>query len=103
MPTMIHYTCDKCGQPIDAEEDLRYLVKVEVQAVMSDGRTEDHDRDHLLEIDEILERAADEAGDAVGDDIYGRQTFDLCRRCHEKFSRDPLGRDLAGKVGFSAN
>ena len=55
---MIHFTCDRCQRVIDSEQELRYIVKMEIEAVMDPiGETEPpDDRDHLLEIDEILER-----------------------------------------------
>ena len=27
---MIHYSCDRCGRPIDPSEDLRYVVRLEI-------------------------------------------------------------------------
>ena len=31
---MIHYSCDRCGRPVDPNEELRYVVRVEIEAVM---------------------------------------------------------------------
>ena len=49
---MIHYSCDRCKRPIDAENDLRYVVRLEVEAVMIPMHEHENqeDRDHLLEI-----------------------------------------------------
>ena len=27
---MVHYTCDMCGKPLLPDEDIRYVVKIEV-------------------------------------------------------------------------
>jgi hypothetical protein len=61
---MIHYTCDCCKRIIDASEDTRYVVRMEVyMPVDATDVTLDDDRDHLDEIQDILERidAGDEA------------------------------------------
>ena len=44
---MIHFTCDRCRQSIDPEEDLRYVVRMEVQAAMEplDAEEPEDDRD----------------------------------------------------------
>jgi hypothetical protein len=61
---MIHYTCDRCKRVIDPEQELRYVVRMEIEAVMDPVYDQEplDDRDHLLEIDEILERT-DECGE----------------------------------------
>ena len=102
---MIHYTCDRCKRTLDRDEDLRYVVKVEIQAAMDPVEHDEveDDRDHLLEIQEILERLEDEGSDAVGEDIYQRRRYDLCADCYRKFSRDPLGCEVASYFGFSDN
>jgi hypothetical protein len=33
---MIHYTCDRCKREIDPEQELRYVVKLEIQAAMQE-------------------------------------------------------------------
>ena len=64
---MIHFTCDRCRRVIDAEQELRYIVRMEIEAVMDPIHEEEpaDDRDHLLEIDEILERADALESDAI--------------------------------------
>ena len=103
---MIHYSCDRCGRPIDPQDELRYVVRIEVEAVMEpiDGEVvEDEDRDHLMELHEILERGADAADPLIGDGVYQRQRFDLCTECHRKFVRNPIGKDSAKQLDFSNN
>jgi hypothetical protein len=101
---MIHYSCDRCQRPIDIEEELRYVVRIEVQASLGiDAKGDDDDRDHLLEIHEILERADDQSDPLVSDEIYRRQRFDLCSDCYRAFVRDPLGHDHSKQLDFSQN
>ncbi|WP_254513309.1 hypothetical protein [Anatilimnocola floriformis] len=102
---MRHYSCDRCKRVLDPQEDLRYVVRLEVQAVMepiNDCELTD-DRDHLLEIEEILERADDEECDAIAPEVYQKKSFDLCCDCHRKFMQNPLGRESKVSLDFSQN
>jgi hypothetical protein len=90
---------------LDPQEDLRYVVRLEVQAVMepiNDCELTD-DRDHLLEIEEILERADDEECDDIAPEVYQKKTYDLCCDCHRKFMQNPLGREAKVSLNFSQN
>jgi hypothetical protein len=102
---MIHYSCDRCKRILDPEDDLRYVVKLEVYAAMEPLEAEEagEDRDHLLEIQEILERIEDSGNDHIGEDVYQKQRYDLCADCYKKFIKNPVGRELAAHLGFSQN
>lgn len=54
--SMIHYSCDCCKRALDSE-DLRYVVKMEVYAAIDPASMDDvdDDRDHLQEIQGILQ------------------------------------------------
>lgn len=103
---MIHFSCDRCKRVIDPEQELRYIVRMEIEAVM-DPVNEDEprdDRDHLLEIDEILERVDASECEAISDEVYQKRRFDLCPQCHRKFAGNPLGREKkTASFGFSHN
>ena len=103
---MIRYSCDLCKQNLDQEQDLRYVVKVEVYAAFDPTATngDEEDRDHLEEIQDILERLEDSESDQIGDDVYQQLRFDLCPECRRKFIKNPLGREAAAKAfDFSTN
>ena len=101
---MIHYTCDGCQRPLHAESDLRYVVRVEVYASLDPVDDESEcDRDHLQEIQEILERLDDAESDQIGDDVYQQLRFDLCAECRRRFLRNPLAAVIAGQFHFSDN
>ena len=102
---MIHYSCDRCKRPIDDENDLRYVVRLEVEAVMDPLHEHENrdDRDHLLEIDEILERVDAAECPEIGDDVYQKRRYDLCPACFRKFMQNPVGRDKKATLGFSQN
>ena len=105
---MIHYSCDLCKRLIDPEDDLRYVVKIEVYAAVdpvgtTDAEAAEDDRDHLQEMQEILQRMDETDSDAVGDDVYQQLRFDLCPECRKKFAKNPLGRESSKHFDFSKN
>jgi hypothetical protein len=102
---MIRYSCDLCKRELDPQDDLRYVVKIEVYAAIGQSAVDadDEDRDHLEEIQDILERMEDAAGDEIGDEVYQQLRFDLCPECRKRFLENPLGRETAKAFGFSAN
>ncbi len=101
---MIHYSCDCCKRALEAE-DLRYVVKMEIYAAMDPSAVNelDDDRDHLAEIQEILQRSEETGEQAVGSDVYEELRFDLCPECRKKFIKNPVGRELAKQFDFSKN
>src|SRR5687767_8943724 len=101
---MIHYSCDRCKRVLDSQ-DLRYTVRLEIEAVMdpvNEGELDD-DRDHLMEIEDLLERSDADDCPEIGDDIYQRRRFDLCPECYRSFARNPLGREVKAALDFSQN
>lgn len=111
---MIRYTCDLCKKELDSHNDLRYVVKVEVFAAFDPAAvdSDEDDRDHLEEIQDILERMDDSADDQIGDDVYQQLRFDLCPECRRKFIKNPLGVEATATslespvtkaFGFSSN
>lgn len=102
---MIHFSCDRCKREIDAENDLRYVVRIEIESVMNplhEDEPED-DRDHLLEIDEILERLDAAESAEIGDDVYQKRRYDLCPACFRKYVQNPLGKERKPSLGYSQN
>jgi hypothetical protein len=102
---MIRYSCDLCKRELDPQDDLRYVVKIEVFAALDPAVGDDEDdRDHLEEIQEVLERLEESPCEAIGDDVYQQLRFDLCPECRRRFVKNPLGRAKAVKAfGFSTN
>ena len=102
---MIHYSCDRCQRLIESEEEMRYVVRLEIEARMGENvfADQDEERDHLLELHEILERQDGEHESAVSDEVYRRKRFDLCASCYQEFLRNPLGQDIVKSVDFSQN
>lgn len=101
---MIRYICDVCRREIDPNRETCYQVQIEISAAF-DPTTEEplDDRDHLEEIQDILESL-----EHLGDDAYESPhqvlKFHLCGTCRRRFVRNPLGGREAGKIiGFSKN
>ena len=101
---MIHFSCDRCKRSIDPADQLRYVVRIEIRAALDfeDAVDDLNDRDHLTDIEEILEGAQDSISDFVSDDVYQQKRFDLCPDCYRKFVRNPVGKD-AVELNFSEN
>jgi hypothetical protein len=102
---MIHHSCDRCKRVIDPDSELRYLVRLEIEAIAEnfDELQAEDDRDHLLEIDEVLERLDDAEDPNIAPEVYQRRRYDLCPECARKLISNPLGRDQVAKMGFSSN
>jgi hypothetical protein len=103
---MIHYSCDLCKRDFDPDDDLRYVVKIEVYAAYDSNSSaaDDEDHDHLQEIQDILENMEDAEDERIGDDVYQQLRFDLCPECRRKFLKNPLAREKPAKAfGFSSN
>ena len=101
---MIHFTCDVCKRTLDPETDLRYVVRMEVYVALDhDDAASDDDRDHLEEIDDLLEGADDLEASEIGGEAYQQLRFDVCSECRQRFLRDPLGRRVSQQLDFSKN
>ena len=101
---MIHYTCDCCKRVLE-DSDLRYGIRMEVYAALSDAAPGDDegDRDHLQEIQEILQNVDDAHDPQIGSDVYQQLRFDLCTECRKRFLKNPLGREVVKHFDFSKN
>ena len=100
---MIHYTCDCCKRRINAADELRYIVRLEVYAALDPLEDEaDDDRDHLQEIQDVLERM-DDPDDDVCDEVYQQKKYDLCSECRQRYLKNPLAQAAMQELGFSQN
>jgi hypothetical protein len=63
----------------------------------------DNDRDHLEDVNEVLERFHEFEADGLlpESDTHRSRRFDLCRNCCERFLKEPLGRRGAPQFDFS--
>jgi len=103
---MIHYTCDMCKRPLDPENDLRYVVRIDIHATLDPAAWDraDEERDHLQELDEVIENLEDLEDDNISEDIVQQLRFDLCSECRKRFLKRPLGQARGERsVRFSQN
>lgn len=78
-------------------------MRVEVYAALDPSEEEaDDDRDHLQEIQDILENL-DESDESCRDDVYHQSYYDLCGECRKRYVKNPLGRLSRQELGFSQN
>ncbi len=102
---MIHFTCDMCGKTLLADEDTRYVVKVEVYAAYDpmELTSEDLEEDRTDEIQDLLGEMADTDAEDLEDQVYKTFRFDLCPECHAAYLKDPLGRTTRMRARFGQN
>ena len=99
---MLHFSCDLCGQRLG---ERRFVVKLEVYPAFDPESfdEEDLDPDHLEEIASAIQEL-ESTGKTDLDDYSTKDfRFDLCPHCHQKFVKDPLGRDALRRLNFSKN
>ena len=101
---MIHYSCDRCKRTIEPDEELRYAVSIKIEVALDSAEYEaDDDRDHLVELNEILERLDDSEREEISQSAYLHRRFDLCSDCQREYVKNPLSVAAAAKLGFSEN
>jgi hypothetical protein len=102
---MIHHSCDLCKRLIDTDQDVRYVVKMEVYAALDPALDDtDDDRDGLQEVQDMLQRMEETGTEGVEEDeVYQQLRFDLCPECRKKFLKQPLGRQAVKQFDFSQN
>ena len=102
---MLHFTCDMCGKDLLVNEDVRYVVKIEVYAAYDpmEITEEDLEKDHMEEISQLIEEMEDMDAEELEDGVYKSFRFDLCPMCQKKFIRNPLVRQPGTRLGFSEN
>jgi hypothetical protein len=102
---MIHFTCDMCGKVLLAEEDARYVVKVEVYAAYDpmEVTEKDLEADRSEEVQDLLDEMADMDADDLEDQVFKTFRFDLCPECHAAYLKDPLSRTMRVSARFRHN
>ena len=97
---MAHSACDFCGTEIGRFEQ-QYLAVVDIRPTVGVTDTDEDpaDRDHLQELDEMLETAHE--GDA--EEAASSTEFLLCHDCCRRFRENPVPREAAVHFDFSAN
>ena len=96
---MIHYSCDRCNRAINAREEIRYIVRIEVQLAIGNRENDALDEASLEELEMMLDEIELPAGTP---EDSNERTFDLCSVCYAEYIDNPLAIEAIG-VNFSQN
>lgn len=99
---MIHYSCDRCNKKIRPSEEIRYVVRIEVQLALDDRENSQLEDVSLEELEEMLDAIEPGQFDEESEST-NEKTFDLCSRCYNEYIDNPLAIEPAGHFGFSKN
>jgi hypothetical protein len=102
---VVHYTCDMCGKALLSDEDVRYVVKIEVYAAYDpmEITEEDLQKDHKQEIAELLSEMEDMDTEELEAGVYKRLRFDLCAACQRRYLENPLAVQAHRRIGWTEN
>jgi ABC-type thiamine transport system substrate-binding protein len=99
---MITFTCDRCNKTIDAKNEIRFMVSIEVQAALGSDETV-VPSEHLDELNKAFgELDCDEQAE-ITHQVYEKRSFDLCDSCREQYGKNLLGTETAASLNFSDN
>jgi predicted nuclease with TOPRIM domain len=101
---MIHYSCDRCKCELNPAQDLRYIVRIEVEAAIEELASDvSDDPDRLEELEDLLESSDDYCSSELGNELFQRKRYDLCAGCYRQYMKNPLGREASSPFGFREN
>lgn len=85
-------TCDGCGCALLADDDVRYIVKIEVYAAydVMELTREDLEAASPEAYRSLLEEIRERDPEELQREVYARFRFDLCPRCQRRYVRGPL-------------
>lgn len=97
---MIHYSCDRCGKKINPDLEVRYVVRIEIEATEDDS-----DSHYWTDAMELEDEDLDEPDSpfASEDDMHQRRQFDLCPDCCTMYMKNPLASEPQVQIDFSDN
>jgi hypothetical protein len=89
---MNHLSCDLCGKDLQAEEEVRYEVHIEVKAAYDTLRlgAEDLNKDYRAEIARVLRQLEGFSTPEAQDQVFRAFDFDLCAACQRRYVENPL-------------
>ena len=91
--------CDICGKTLLLDEDVRYIVNIEVFAAADpmELTADDLKKDFRKEYRELIQRLRKMDPEKVQDTVYRHFRFELCPACQKNYLKDPLGRGANDK------
>jgi hypothetical protein len=84
--------CDVCGAALLADEDVRYILRIQGFAAYDplEITKADLDRDLDGELRAILDGLERKNPEEAQDEVYRSFHFDLCPACWRRYLKDPL-------------
>lgn len=91
---MSGFVCDRCGKPLLVDEDVRYILKMEVYAAYDpmELTSQDLAGDRRKELAELIEKMKGMDPEELEDSVHRMMSFDLCPPCQRAILKNPLGR-----------
>ena len=95
---MMKLACDLCGKTLMADEDVRYVVHIEVFAAADpmEVTVEDLKQDLHKALRELMLRVERMDPEKAQDSVYRSFHFELCPACQKEYLKDPLRRGNNG-------
>lgn len=89
---MIKLACDLCGKTLLLDEDVRYVVGIEVFAAYDpmELTEEDLKKDYRAEMRRLVKAMEHMDPEKVQDGVYRHFEFHLCPACQKKYIKDPM-------------
>jgi hypothetical protein len=104
---MINFNCDMCGKPLLVQEDVRYVVKIEVFAAYDTMEITEEDirEDHSEEMCRLCEQMEHTNPEDAENAVYKTLQLDLCPDCQKIYLKNPLPlhRPRRGAKRFGEN
>ncbi len=92
-----------CGKSMVPEEDVRYVVKIEVYATCDSMEGDCDFEEEVIDDYEDDDEVDNFDSDDIEDVEYKTFRFDLCCKCHNKYLQDPLSIQSIRRGRFSEN
>ena len=92
MPAVDGISCDRCGKALLIDEEVRYVVRIEVKAAYDplELTRDDMARDLRGEMEALIERMHGMSREEAADQVYREFRFDLCPPCQRNYLKGPL-------------
>jgi hypothetical protein len=91
-------SCDRCGKGLLLEEEVRYLLRLEIVAAWDPPELmrADLERDFDAEIRRLVRSMEGRDAVELEEEVAAVRRFDLCPPCRRALLADPLGGGGAG-------
>ena len=84
--------CEMCGKTLLVDEDVRYIIDIRVYAAYDpmEITEEDLQKDHIAEMQRIIEILEKRDPQEVQDEVFKQMVFHICPDCRKRYLKTPL-------------